>query len=61
MIATVALVREPAEIAVVMVAVVVTDLMMPIFVSLRGTLQSSECKDTDGGRRSEREDCLAHK
>jgi hypothetical protein len=32
-----------------MVAVVVTDFMMPIFVSLCGVLQASKCKHTDSG------------
>jgi hypothetical protein len=60
MIAVVAIVREPAEIPVVMVAVVITDRMMPIFVSLCGSLQSGECKRTDGGRRGQGDDCPAH-
>jgi hypothetical protein len=60
MIAVVAIVREPAKIPVVMVAVVITDLMMPIFVGLCGSLQSSECKHTDGGRGGQGEDCPAH-
>jgi hypothetical protein len=39
-----------------MIAVVVTDhmmpiFMMPIFMGLCGSLQSSECEDTDSGRR----------
>src|SRR5262245_54813038 len=60
MIAVVAIVREPAEIAIVMVAVVVTDLMMPIFVSLCGSLQSCECKHTNSGRGGQSEDCPVH-
>jgi hypothetical protein len=53
-------VREPADKPVAMIAVVVSDHMMPIFVGLCGGLQSSERKHTDGSRRGEHEDCSAH-
>jgi hypothetical protein len=53
-------VRKPAEKPVAMIAVVVTDHMMAIFVGLCGGLQSSERKHTDGSRRGEHEDCSAH-
>jgi len=53
-------VREPAEKLVAMIAVVVPDHMMTIFVSLRASLQSSERKHTDSSRRGQHEDCSAH-
>jgi hypothetical protein len=60
MIAVVAIVRERAEIAVVMVAVVVTDLTVLVFVSLCGSLQSCECKHANSGRGGQREECPRH-
>jgi hypothetical protein len=43
-----------------MIALVVTDHMMPVFVGLCGSLQSSERKHAYSGRRSQHEDCSAH-
>jgi hypothetical protein len=43
-------VRDPPEKPVAMIAVVVTDHLMPIFVSLRCSLQSSECEHANSGR-----------
>jgi hypothetical protein len=52
--------QVPAVIVMAVVAVVVTDFMVPIFVGLCGTLQASERKHTDNDRTGEREDCPAH-
>src|SRR5262249_2234503 len=51
-------VREPAEKPVAMM--MVADHVMPIFVGLCSSLQSSERKHTDCGRRGQHEDCSAH-